>query len=195
MWQLCPGDKLPIKYNIPSIGQFNDIIHITYIDNTYLYTCGHCFPSNAKSNYLDLCYTSGFDTPNEGEENAVLKIKQSNKFTNQFHGKPVVINNSPLKEKIYMLKENRVILGKLLSKDHHYKIQNPITKINQPFHMVFIENFTEYDNSGCPWVFKNSDSWDLLGTHVGTVEAVDPTGKCGRIAYVKELDTIKNKIR
>ena len=73
------GDKLKIKYQV-LVDQKEEIelegtVVITYFDGKKLYTCGHCFPKNATLIYGDLIYSSGFDTPTEEQEIAIIEIK------------------------------------------------------------------------------------------------------------------------
>ena len=73
------GDDLDIYYFINlSVGDVNtkikDKATITFIKDNLIYTCGHCFPKNALTNYGTLVYSSGFDSPTENDELAIIKI-------------------------------------------------------------------------------------------------------------------------
>ena len=67
------GDKIKIYYFIDNT-RIEDYATITFIDNNIIYTCGHCFPKSSNTDFGKLIYSSGFDTPNEGDELAMIKI-------------------------------------------------------------------------------------------------------------------------
>ena len=83
------GDNLDIVYLVNGI-KINDKMTVTFIKDNLIYTCGHCFPQNAKTKYGNVIYTSGFDTPNENEEIAIIKIKQN--YLSYFKRLPVLNN-------------------------------------------------------------------------------------------------------
>lgn len=70
------GDNIDIFYYIGNT-KLTDKATITFIENDMIYTCGHCFPKNALTEYGTLIYSSGFDLPSEKEEMAVIKINKN----------------------------------------------------------------------------------------------------------------------
>lgn len=75
-----PGDSVPIKTRLDDGTLLSDRFVITYFDpeRSLLYTCGHCFPSNASLQRPDgeLVSTSGYMDADrdEGVEVAVVLI-------------------------------------------------------------------------------------------------------------------------
>ena len=67
------GDLLDIKVIIDDI-IINQTLTITFIYKNYIFTCGHCLPSNSIIPNGKIVYTSGFDNPNENIELGIIKM-------------------------------------------------------------------------------------------------------------------------
>jgi len=196
------GDKIKIYYYIEN-SKIEDYITITLIDNNYLYTCGHCFPKNAKTKYGTLLYSSGFDEPSEGQEIAKIKIYDSKlhlfnnvNISNNFvdtkdNIKTVLINNRKKYRGIILSQINKK-LKKGVNIINDYKIDHTITKLNEPYYLVkIIDDLDDNGNynfglSGSPWiVYQNG--LKLLGGHIGRTYGKDPNGNNIIISYVKPI--------
>ena len=67
------GDLLDIKVIVDDI-IINQTLTITFIYKNYIFTCGHCLPSNSIISNGKVVYTSGFDNPNEDIELGIIKM-------------------------------------------------------------------------------------------------------------------------
>ena len=171
-----PGDTIKIFYTIDQ-WQVEDTTTITHFDGHYLYTCGHCFSNNAKTEYGKLLFTSGFDTVNEGLETAIIEVYPQ--YRSSFNIPNVIVKQIvPIKNKpVYMIYKGNKIHGTIA--DQSIQLKNPITKISSPFYLVKC-NETMPGMSGSPWYYKNI----LMGMHIGKTEG---------IVYVKPLKLYKIK--
>lgn len=107
-----PGDRIVITYTVPSLGtKMSGCATITHCHNGYLYTCGHCFPAHAKTIYGDLLYSSGFDTPSEANEIAIIKLKSQ--YRSSF--KPFSLNVKAVKHMLpaaLMIHRRKMVHGR-----------------------------------------------------------------------------------
>ena len=162
MKKLQMGDKINIKYVIDGV-TINDTATITFLNNNFLFTCGHCFPKNAKTNLGKLIYSSGFDNPTEKKEIAIIKIHDSklplfkrinvtNNYKYYSNLNTIMVNNR--------IKYNGFIISKItknLNKgwqniNKKYKINHQITKLEPPYFLVGIEVVKNEGLSGSPWI-------------------------------------------
>lgn len=171
---------------------------ITYYKDGFLYTCGHCFPKNAYTEYGDLVYSSGFDTKTEGQEIAIIKIiKEHQKKFKYFD-----IINKPINPKRYqltiMINNNILHYGKILKKIKKklnsgwvtfdkFKVNHQITKLDPPYYLVLSNIKPQTGLSGSPWIISHNNNLYLLGSHIGKTNG-KLFEKDIQISYVKPLD-------
>lgn len=194
-----PGDRINITFIIndkTNNFKLNDKFTITHFDGKYLYTCGHCFPKNASTNFGKLIYSSGFDTKDEKIERAIIEIKTE--FKNYFFI-PNIKNisnykNIKLDNEVYMINNNNKFFGRIFKIVDEYSINpnyiiNPITKISKPYIIIIPEdNYTLYSKegfSGSPWYQNNI----LLGSHIGKAQIIINQKK-HNIVYIKPIKII-----
>ena len=195
------GDNLDIVYLVNGI-KINDKMTVTFIKDNLIYTCGHCFPQNAKTKYGNVIYTSGFDTPNENEEIAIIKIKQ--KYLSYFKRLPVLNNFilDTLNRKTILLNNKKTYNGyiihyvnKKLKKgwiqiNDNYKINHMIDKLKFPYYLVLTNNLVKNNGfSGSPWLVLQDNKLKLLGAHIGRTEGKYKNSPI-EIIYVKPLNKI-----
>ena len=192
------GDKINIKYDLGDI-IINGTVTITLICNGHLYTCGHCFPKNAYTIYGNLVYTSGFDTEQEGQEIAIIKIKPDKlkyfielKLSNNFN-----YNNE--NNKVYMINSSKTFTGNIITEikedldrqllyieKDNYTINHEINKIDVPYYFIKSNFKSKHGYSGSPWIVKQNNKWFLLGTHIGSTIGTNNNENIN-IVYVKPL--------
>jgi hypothetical protein len=192
------GDNIDIIYFVEGT-KIKDKLTITFIKNDLIYTCGHCFPKNAKTKYGNLVYTSGFDSPNEKEEIAIIKIKP--KYLNLFKKIDVTNDFKYIKSNIKTILLNKrktyngniiYYVNKKLPKgwvqlNNCYKINHMIDKLDFPYYLVVVKKLIKNNGfSGSPWLVIQDNKLKLLGGHIGRTE-----GKYNdlpiEIIYVKPL--------
>lgn len=193
------GDKIDIFYYIDNT-KILDQASITYLDKDTIYTCGHCFPKNAKTNYGKLVYSSGFDTKSEKEEIAIIKIKKdklpyfkhlniSNDYYHDNNINTILINNrKAYKGKILMKVENKLKSG-WQNINKKISLNNQITKLEPPYYLVQANNLIKNQGlSGSPWLVYQDNTIKLLGGHIGRTEGQDNLGNNLEIIYVKPVN-------
>lgn len=197
------GDNIDIFYYIGDT-KLTDQATITFIENDMIYTCGHCFPKNALTEYGTLVYSSGFDLPSEKEEMAVIKINKNKiplfRYLN-------ILNNFKYTENIttIMLNNRQTYQGFIISKiinklkkgwqkiNNNYSINHQITKLAEPYYLVVVDNLIKNKGlSGSPWLVSQNNDIKLLGSHIGRTDGKDNMNNIIEIVYVKSLN-ISNK--
>ena len=180
------GDNLDIVYLVNGI-KINDKMTVTFIKDNLIYTCGHCFPQNAKTKYGNVIYTSGFDTPNENEEIAIIKIKQ--KYLSYFKRLPILNNKKTYNGYIIHYVNKKLKKGWIQINDN-YKINHMIDKLNFPYYLVVTNNLVKNNGfSGSPWLVLQENKLKLLGAHIGRTEGKYKNSPI-EIIYVKPLNKI-----
>lgn len=201
------GDDLDIYYFINlSVGDVNtkikDKATITFIKDNLIYTCGHCFPKNALTNYGTLVYSSGFDSPTENDELAIIKIDDNklnmfrrlnilNDYKHQNDNiKTILLNNRKEFQGLVIKKINKKLEKGWQKINNKYSINHQITKLNEPYYLVIVDNLVKNSGlSGSPWLVLQNDNIKLLGAHIGRTNGKDDKGNVIEISYVKELNT------
>ena len=197
------GDNIDIFYYIGNT-KLTDKATITFIENDMIYTCGHCFPKNASTEYGTLIYSSGFDLPSEKEEMAIIKINKNKiplfRYLN-------ILNNFKYTENIttIMLNNRQTYQGFIISKiinklkkgwqkiNNNYSINHQITKLAEPYYLVVVNNLVKNKGlSGSPWLVSQNNNIKLLGSHIGRTDGKDNMNNIIEIVYVKSLN-ISNK--
>tara|TARA_Y100000589_G_C27014431_1_gene572189 strand:- start:108 stop:728 length:621 start_codon:yes stop_codon:yes gene_type:complete len=206
MKKLQIGDKIDIFYYINNT-KILDKASITYFDRDTIYTCGHCFPKNAKTNYGELIYSSGFDTNSEKEEIAIIKIKKDklpcfkninvkNDYRYEDNINTILINNrKAYKGKILTKVENKLKPG-WQNINKNISLNNQITKLEPPYYLVLANNLIKNQGlSGTPWLVHQDNSIKLLGGHIGRTNGLDNFGNNIEIVYVKPVsNSIYNQL-
>jgi len=165
-----PGDEFPIFYRFDQIVRTTSVI--TYYDNQTIYTCGHCFAENAETPLGKLTYSSGFDTPDEGLELAIIKVNNPESFDNlgyQLYQEP----SKPIGQQVILLHNGEQIKGKVIdyienkSQLSKYNIETHIDKLVFPYYLIRgIDSKleTKHGYSGSPWIYNGKQ---ILGGHIG----------------------------
>ena len=204
MKKLQMGDKIDIFYSIDKT-KILDHASITYLDKDMLYTCGHCFPKNAKTNYGKLIYSSGFDTNSEKEEIAIIKIRKDklpyfkninikNDYYHENNINTILINNREAYQgKIIMKVENNLKPG-WQNINEKISLNHQITKLEPPYYLILAKNLIKNKGlSGAPWLVYQDNRIKLLGSHIGRTNGQDYLGNNLEIIYVKPIDNIAIK--
>ena len=193
------GDNIDIFYYIGDT-KLTDQATITFIENDMIYTCGHCFPKNALTEYGTLVYSSGFDLPSEKEEMAVIKINKNKiplfRYLN-------ILNNFKYTENIttIMLNNRQTYQGFIISKiinklkkgwqkiNNNYSVNHQITKLAEPYYLVAVDNLIKNKGlSGSPWLVSQNNDIKLLGSHIGRTDGKENMNNIIEIVYVKSLN-------
>lgn len=198
------GDNIDIEYNIDG-EKFSDSTTITFINDGYIYTCGHCFPKNATTKYGKMIYSSGFDEPSEKEEIAIIKIhpkylknfrqmKIENNFTYSYKNNKAILlfkKNFYQGEIIAKIEDNlRVGWGRITD---DILIDHQITKLEAPYFLIKLNKENkELGLSGSPWIAMENNQLKLIGGHIGKTIAKRSNGKEFKVAYVKPLKLMLN---
>jgi hypothetical protein len=198
------GDNIDIEYNIDG-EKLSDSATITFIDNGYIYTCGHCFPKNATTKYGKMVYSSGFDEPSEKEEIAIIKIdprylknfRQMNIKNNFSYTIKTILPKSIVaillfKKKFYKGEiitkiEDNLRVGWNRVKDD-ILIDHQITKLEAPYFLIKLtQENKELGLSGSPWIGIINNQLQLIGGHIGKTIAKRSNGEEFYVAYVKPI--------
>ncbi len=201
------GDKIDIEYDIDD-EKFLDLATITFIDNGYIYTCGHCFPKNAITKYGKMVYSSGFDEPTEKEEIAIIKIYPE--YLENFRQMNIKNNFSYIVKSVLpkpiiaiLLFQKKFYQGEIIAKiednlrigwnriKDDILIDHQINKLEAPYFLVKLtQENKELGLSGSPWISIQSNQLQLIGGHIGKTIAKNSKGQKFKVAYVKPIKLI-----
>ena len=143
-----PGDTIPIKVQMDDF-QYESELVISFIQNDKIITCGHCLPQNAKLDFGEIIFTTGFDTPNEDMELGIIKINSTHlhKFKNtlSYNLKQLL----PVNTSVYNIKNGIKTFGKIIAvienksqllegkcQINDWIIDHQITKLKPPFYLI-----------------------------------------------------------
>ena len=194
------GDKIDIKYTIDKNTELSDNAIITYINNDYLYTCGHCFPKNATLKYGDLIYSSGFDTIDEENELAVIKLKPQymnlfktpkilNKQINFKNNNTIMINNGNFYKGVIIKKITNDLHKGWQNLNSNIMINHQINKLKYPYYIIKTDIQLKSGLSGSPWIIQENDNLYLLGSHIGRTNGLKDN-EIIEISYVKIINQL-----
>ena len=193
------GDKIDIKYTIDKNTELSDNAIITYINNDHIYTCGHCFPKNATLKYGDLIYSSGFDTIDEENELAVIKLKPQyinlfktpeilNKQINFKNNNTIMINNGSFYKGAIIKKITNDLQIGWQNLNSNIMINHQINKLKYPYYIIKTNIELKSGLSGSPWIIQENDKLYLLGSHIGRATGMEDN-KIIEISYVNIINS------
>jgi hypothetical protein len=198
-----PGDAVPIRTTLDDGTRLADQFVVTYFDpdRCLLFTCGHCFPSNASLQRADgeLVATTGYMDAcrDEGVEVAVVRIWNTFRFRPQLrNGALLTVDERPVPPGTGVclfcgdVQLDGTLLGQLAGgRVSHggviYRVQD-MPRVNEPCHVVCGRAgcseyasclLTSHGFSGSPWAVRaDADRFRLVGSHVAKVVLLTDAG-------------------
>lgn len=214
-----PGDAVSIRTRLDDGLEIDGEFIITFFDKerSLLYTCGHCFPTNAellKDGQL-LCTSGYMETDrDDGIEVAIVRLWNSFAFSDYIkgHGRLMIDPQraTPSCSILYLFHRGNRTEGRLwglvrsarvVYKGVSYSVEH-MPRVNEPCLAIVGQApcddhelclLTRHGFSGSPWCARRGEHFELVGAHVAKVVLRAPDGRRFQASLAVPVDRMRSQ--